>query len=168
VSLLLFAIGFVCLRSTAFRNQSMAASKVEAEPPLVPFLLPPVLLAAIRGPAVVFSTFDLGESRNLFFLPTGILWWWWVGRQLDSRARRTYRRAGLRGTLYAIAAILVGSASVFLIANVSQRYWRHPYFGLSDWRGAMWTADVLWLGALTVIVAAKSLLSFRSSNAIQP
>ncbi len=165
VSLFLFAIGYYCVRSTAFWNQTMAASHHEAEPPLVPFLLPAVLLATIRGPAVILSTFDISEGRNLVLLPTGILWWWWVGRQLEVLGRRSYRRPRLRGIVFAVVAIVSGCLSIALAAEVSQRYWCYPHFGLSTWCAAMWTANVVWLGVLTVLAGCMSAISFRSSRA---
>jgi hypothetical protein len=167
VSLLLFFGGYYGVRSKAFRDQVRAASMDEREPPLIPYLLPAALVAAIRGPAVIFSTFDIGEGRNLMLLPTGILWWWWVGAQLDRSIRRDRRQTYLWAILFAIVAILFACMSVVVIVKASE-YWRLRYFGVYSWRAAMWTADAFWLSVLTGIAALKSIASFRDRSIRNP
>lgn len=163
ISLILFGIGYFCVHSTAFWNQSMNAANYEAEPPLLPFLLPAVLTAFIRGPGVIFSTFDIGGSREIVLLPCGVFWWWWLGAQFDAR-KKPRPKQWVRGMLYVVVSVLTVAAAVMIIPSVAQRYWRYSHFGLSTWRGAMWTADVMWLVALAVILAERALAWLRGNS----
>ena len=163
VSVLLFVSGYFGVRSPSFSRQAEEASRYESEPPLVPYLLPGVLLAAVRGPTVLFSTFDISERRNLLLLPTGILWWWWIGLRFDRRtSTRTYQHPRFRAAMLAQLAIIFACAAVLASHHLWHRYWRYPYFGLFIWRAAIWTADALWLYALTLFAAISSIRFWRS------
>jgi hypothetical protein len=161
VSAVLFVAGNFCVRSQGFTEQAKLASTHEAEPPLVPYLLPAVLLAVLRGPAVVFSTSDIGAIRSLCLLPAGVVWWWWVGAKLDSRGKSRHG-SYLKGTLYALLSGIITITAVVLIPSTAIRYWHCPYFGFWNWRAAMMTANIIWLLALAILAAQQSKSSFAA------
>jgi len=163
VSVFLFVSGPFGVRSPSFSRQAEEASRHESEPPIVPYLLPGVLHAAVRGPAVLFSTFDISERRNLVFLPTGILWWWWIGLRFDQGTNsKPYHYPRFSAAMLALLAIIFACAAALLSHHLWHRYWRYPYFGLFIWRAAIWTADALWLYALTLFAAISSIRFWRS------
>ena len=158
LSVLLFVCGYFGVRSASFSRQAEEASRFESEPPLIPYLIPGVLLAALRGPTVLFSTFDISERRNLVLLPTGVLWWWWIGLRFDRRTSgKAYRHPRVRAVVLAVLTVIFACAAVALSNHLWHRYWRYPHFGLFVWRAAIWTADALWLYALALFAAVSSI-----------
>jgi hypothetical protein len=164
ISAVLFVTSYFCRRSKGYEEQAILASKYDAVPSMLPFGLPAVLLAVVRGPAVIFSSSDLNETRSLFLLPTGILWWWWVGAELEAR-RQSRRGSRLKASVYALLSAIVGAAAVFsIIASPAGDFWRYRYFELNSFEGAMFTADVAWFLAWAALAAIQSAHCFRSAN----